>query len=207
MKELSPRLVSALDRAIALSRDTLAFGRMEASVLVKEQTNLYEMTNDVFDNAAAFGISFENDVIDGFMVHADKTHLYRAIFNLVKNSVDAMTPTDMRLPEGAEKEPDYGTVEINAKYDGKRALIYVSDNGPGIPQNTRETLFEPFRGSNKPGGSGLGIAIAAEIIRAHKGELSLHQSDETGTTFQIELLEAIKPNNEEDTPVYGSRHS
>ena len=126
VKELSPRLVSALDRAIALSRDTLAFGRMEASVLVKEQTNLYEMTNDVFDNAAAFGISFENDVIDGFMVHADKTHLYRAIFNLVKNSVDAMTPTDMRLPEGAEKEPDYGTVEINAKYDGKRALIYVS---------------------------------------------------------------------------------
>ena len=73
-------------------------------------------------------------------------------------------------------------------------ILDIIDNGPGLPEGAREFLYEPFKGSFKPGGSGLGIAISAEIIRAHDGDLSLHKSDTSGATFRISL-----PNGEKSS--------
>ena len=78
-------------------------------------------------------------------------------------------------------------IAIEAEYKDGGAIIRVIDTGPGIPDYARAELFEPFKGSQKPGGSGLGAAISAEIIRAHGGDITLDRSDASGTAFTITI--------------------
>jgi len=63
-------------------------------------------------------------------------------------------------------------------------VIEVSDTGPGFPAKAREHLFEPFQSSARGGGTGLGLVIAAELIRAHGGEIKLIEGT-IGTTFRL----------------------
>lgn len=179
VRKLSPRLISALDRAIALSRDTLTFGRMETRLLEKKPFPLRELVAEVFDDTAAMGVTAENNAPESLTIIADRTQLYRALFNLVRNAVDALQET------GGEDQK--GTVTIDAYVAHGAVAILIADTGPGLPDHAKADLFEPFKGSQKPGGSGLGAAIAAEIIRAHGGLLTLEKSDDTGATFRITL--------------------
>lgn len=187
VRKLSPRLLSALDRAITLSRDTLAFGRMEPAALKRMPLKLHSLVDEVFDDTAAIGIRTENRTPENLSIFADRTQLYRSLFNLCRNAVEAMAPP---APNGSEEAPpttEVGLITISASETPSGVEIEITDNGPGLPEHARADLFEPFKGSQKPGGSGLGVAIAAEIIRAHEGELTLARSDENGTTFKITL--------------------
>ncbi|MBY0422795.1 MAG: ATP-binding protein, partial [Parvularculaceae bacterium] len=83
--------------------------------------------------------------------------------------------------------PPLGSVSIRARNESGRIVIDVVDTGPGLPAQALERLFEPFQGSQKPGGSGLGVAIAYEILRAHGGTLVLTKTDKTGATFTLAL--------------------
>ena len=94
--------------------------------------------------------------------------------------VDALSPSD-------ETVSGVGRIEVGLRADGARWIISIADNGPGMPETAKAHLFEPFKGSNKPGGSGLGVAIAHEIMRAHGGELKLAKSDDQGATFELIL--------------------
>lgn len=188
VKKLSPRLISSLDRAIALSRDTLNYARMGPGALRKETVRLRKIVDDVFDDAASMHVAFESDVPEDLTLTADGPQLYRAIFNLARNAVDALTP-EVLIGDTGDAPPaePQGRVTISAYAAGPLLRIRIADNGPGIPDAAREHLFEPFKGSLKPGGTGLGVAIAHEIVKAHGGRLSLAKSDETGATFEIEL--------------------
>lgn len=184
VRKLSPRLISALDRAIALSRDTLSYARMEPSALKIEQVNLRGLIDDVIDDNASMVVSIANEIDDGLVIMADQTQLYRAISNLVRNAVEALAPPD----ENGEAVGKPGaSVAVRAQERAGEIAIDIADNGPGIPESARAELFEPFKGTLKPGGSGLGVAIAAEIARAHHGALVLEKSDETGATFRLTL--------------------
>lgn len=186
VRKLSPRLISALDRAITLSRDTLTFGRMEARLLDKSPVRLRELADEVFEDTAAMGIKTENNTPEELVIIADRTQLYRSLFNLVRNAIEAMTPAPP--PDGAPPaDGAYGAVTITATTEENDVAIFIADTGPGIPEHAKAELFEPFKGSLKPGGSGLGVAIAAEIVRAHGGALALDKSDGSGTVFRIVL--------------------
>jgi signal transduction histidine kinase len=78
-------------------------------------------------------------------------------------------------------------IDIAARSEGERLIIDLADNGPGIPRAQRDSLFKPFAGAGRDGGSSLGLAIAREIVRAHGGELSLAATGPGGTTFRIDL--------------------
>ncbi len=184
VQKLSPRLISALDRAITLSRNTLTYGRMEESVLSKTTVNLHELVAEVFENSAMVGIKMHNQIDTDLLITADRTHLYRSLFNLVHNAVEAMAPDgiDANCPE-----QEIGSITAKAKLSGKQLCIHLIDSGPGIPAYACDHLFEPFKGSQKPGGSGLGVAIAAEIIRAHGGRISLKENASDGAVFEIIL--------------------
>ncbi len=183
VRKLSPRLLSALDRAITLSRDTLAFGGMEASKLDKQPLSLKALADEVLEDTASLHVDSRNDIADDLQVLADRTHLYRSLLNLTRNAVEAMTP-DQDAP------PEKGSLIMNSEKKGADILIRITDSGPGLPEHARADLFEPFKGSKKPGGSGLGVAISAEIARAHGGRIDLEKSDEHGTTFLITLPDA-----------------
>ncbi len=186
VRKLSPRLISALDRAIALSRDTLSFGGMEASKLDRAPFVLRDLIDEVLEDTASTYIAGRNEIPGELTINADRAQLYRCLFNLARNAVEAIAPPEQHVTDAA-----IGAVSFRTAVNDGDVAIHVADSGPGIADHARADLFEPFKGSQKPGGSGLGLAIAAEIARAHGGDLTLAKSDAEGTEFEISLPGAV----------------
>ena len=186
VRKLSPRLISSLDRAISLSNDTVSYGKMGPEVLNKSTVNLHALVAEVFEDAASLHVEFTNRVNENTSVHADKNQLYRAIFNLTRNAVEALSP-DPLAPEDEIDAKRPAKLSIVSTMQNQSVLIDIIDNGPGLPKEAKTHLFEPFKGTRKPGGSGLGVAIAYEIMRAHGGNLILLKSDQEGATFRLSL--------------------
>jgi len=88
--------------------------------------------------------------------------------------------------------PDSRAVEISAASDEKRVVLRISDDGPGIPDADRATIFEPFFRVNRarsktPPGYGLGLSICKRIVEAHGGTISVAANKPRGTVFEIVL--------------------
>ena len=69
----------------------------------------------------------------------------------------------------APNDPLRDQIRISGHREGSVSVIEVADTGPGFSQKAREHLFEAFQGSTRIGGTGLGLVIAAELVRAHGG--------------------------------------
>ena len=104
----------------------------------------------------------------------DAKKLERVFFNLILNACEAS--------EGLA-----GTITINAKTTGQDFEIRIKDEGPGIPECIKDTLFDPFVSYGKPNGTGLGLAIVSKIVQDHSGTVSIEQSSERGTTILVRL--------------------
>lgn len=118
----------------------------------------------------------------------DPRKLQRAFLNLLLNACEATSPASRRI-----------SVQIEA--DGGDLLCRVSDNGRGIPDSIRATLFEPFVSEGKNNGTGLGLAIAKKIIQDHEGAIEVEKTSAAGTTFLIRLPRAAA------TAPVGTAHS
>jgi signal transduction histidine kinase len=66
-------------------------------------------------------------------------------------------------------------------------VIEVSDDGPGFSESARQKLFQPFAGSSRDGGTGLGLVIVRDIMRAHGGDVALVSGPDEKTTFRLVL--------------------
>jgi two-component system, NtrC family, sensor kinase len=108
------------------------------------------------------------------VVLADAYYLRQAVDNLVRNACEAMEgQTNARL-------------SVTVERDGTNAVARIADNGPGIPPDKMERIFEPFV-STKGKGMGLGLAICREIVEAHAGRLELESHVGQGTTFTLRV--------------------
>ena len=84
--------------------------------------------------------------------------------------------------------PDANEIRVHARGDSERAIIEVSDNGPGIPEALRHRLFEPFVTTKPPGeGMGLGLTISRDIALEHGGSLQAENNALGGATFRLVL--------------------
>ena len=83
--------------------------------------------------------------------------------------------------------PEGGEVRILSRLHEGLALIEVSDDGTGVPQEIQDGLFEPFLSSQGDRGAGLGLLIAREIARQQGGDLRLRSSSRQGTSFAVSL--------------------
>lgn len=169
----SPRLMSALDRAVDLCTRTLDYTNDGTPRLVRRNFAFVPFLKDVGDDLLSDRKSAArwNVTADSFDVFADRDQLYRVVSNIGLNALQA----------GAT----WIAVEVQRHND--RIEIDIGDNGPGLPPRAQENLFRPFAGSARPGGSGLGLAIAREIMRAHGGDVSLVATSAEGTTFRLVL--------------------
>jgi len=162
---------------------TLAFGRVDEPAPSLNRVNLAEIVSDVFDSerlaAGDYPLSFSEDIPATMVLRADKEQLFRAIFNLVRNARQAIMATH---------QP--GEICLSASEDDAVWSIFVTDTGPGLPRKAQEHLFQPFQGGVRKGGTGLGLVIAADLVRGHGGRLELQKTDETGTQFAIRLPKA-----------------
>ena len=118
------------------------------------------------------------------LLEGDEDLLHRVIANLVLNAVQAAhgTPVHVTVAVGAAAA---GDAPEGVNLDHAVRLV-VADDGPGIPDDIRERLFEPFV-SGRPGGSGLGLAIVQRAVEAHRGYALVSSGPLKGTTFTIFL--------------------
>jgi signal transduction histidine kinase len=110
----------------------------------------------------------------------------RVVLNLITNAFYA-APLP---PEGRIKEPGIHrpTVSISTKKLTNTIAIKVKDNGPGIPKSILDKIFQPFFTTKPTGqGTGLGLSLSYDIIKAHGGELKVETEEGTGTTFTINI--------------------
>ena len=114
---------------------------------------------------------------DGTMTGSD-TLIYRLLFNLTENAI-------------RYNRPD-GIVRITVTEEEKRLIIRVSDTGCGVPEQYRESIFQPFfrvdkSRSRENGGVGLGLSLVWEIATLHGGDVRVEKSSEKGTTIAVKL--------------------
>ncbi len=116
-------------------------------------------------------------------LEGDEDLLHRVVANLVLNAVQAARgPIRITITVGAAQSS-----EIPHGTDLEHAIrLQVRDNGPGIPEEVRERLFQPFV-SGRSGGSGLGLAIVQRAVEAHRGLVLVESGPGSGTTFTIFL--------------------
>ncbi|WP_121094227.1 sensor histidine kinase [Roseinatronobacter ekhonensis] len=187
VKRAAPKLVGSLSRAINLCESTLAFGKAEEPPPRLERLRLAPLVEDVIESEklatdTTATITFVTDVSPTLHLRADSEQLFRVLGNLVRNARQALEAT--RKP---------GVIELTATEtvdEGQSGVaIRIGDSGPGLPPKARDHLFEAFQGGVRKGGVGLGLAIAAELVRGHGGRLELVRSDGDGTEFRIWLPE------------------
>lgn len=177
VRKITPRLLDSIDRATNLCTRTLKFGRADEPEPVKTLFTLRPLVDEVaatVGGAGGDGMEWDNAVGADTTVLADYDQLFRVLLNLGRNGVQAAGP-GARIRVSAETLAD------------GRLAIDVTDNGPGLPDAAREHLFEPFTGSARAGGTGLGLVIVKDLVTAHGGEITLRETGPAGTTFRIIL--------------------
>lgn len=183
VKRMAPKLVGSITRAVNLCESTLAFGRVDEPAPVLGRINLAPIIHEVIDSerlaAGEHDLSFSEDIPAGMTLRADEEQLFRVISNLVRNARQAIIATG---------KP--GEICLTGSEDDHAWTIRVKDTGPGLPARAREHLFRPFEGGVRKGGSGLGLVIAADLVRGHGGRLELQYTGDTGTAFAIVLPKA-----------------
>ncbi|HBQ35567.1 MAG TPA: sensor histidine kinase [Rhodobacteraceae bacterium] len=180
VQKAAPKLVNSLSRAVNLCESTLAFGKAEEAAPALTWLPLLDVVNDVIDAERlatdGYALHYRENIPADLVIRSDPEQLYRVISNIVRNARQAIVATGKA-----------GEISITVREDEESWIISITDTGPGLPAKAREHLFTPFQGGVRKGGSGLGLSIAAELVRGHGGKLELRHSDAGGTVFEIFL--------------------
>jgi two-component system, cell cycle sensor histidine kinase and response regulator CckA len=175
-------------RAADLTRQLLAFGRRQAlrrrvvspATLLGDVLGLLRRT--VPENIA---LSLHADEASGHVL-ADDTQLHQVLTNLVVNAAQAM-PSGGRIEISATEVTGAGG-EVAPGGDGKYIRFAVEDSGPGVPQELRARIFEPFFSTKPAGqGSGLGLSVVQGIVEQHQGYILVRDGSLGGARFEVFL--------------------
>lgn len=156
-------------RLEAMARDFAELGRLPEGVV--SPVDLCELLEELLKNTVPDGMQREfraseaGVTIDGFY-----DPLRRVFSNLLRNAVEACNGS--------------GKIIIAIHRDHDRIEVMLSDNGPGIPMEKREMIFQPYF-SDKPDGTGLGLAIVRQTIEQHHGSIAVSDTPGGGATFLI----------------------
>jgi PAS domain S-box-containing protein len=173
---------------LSLIQDVLSFAKLEAGRVeikvddVAVQPLLVEMEGLTLPQVREARLHLVVDPCDPELrVRADEERLRQILLNLLSNAIK-FTPQD-------------GTVSLTCASDAERAFVSVSDTGPGIPPDKRETIFEPFvqlqrQAAGSQAGTGLGLAISRDLAHAMNGLLLVESEVGRGSTFTVVLERA-----------------
>ena len=169
IEDAARRGAGLTSRLLSFARGGLVrFGPVDVGALVNETLRLAASTL-----SERCEVRWESPVRP-VMVEGDEGQLQQAILNIILNARDAM-------PEG-------GTIDIELGRAAGRAILHIRDDGPGMDEETRMRIFEPFY-TTKPAGSGtgLGMAITYGIVQGHHGSISVETEQGVGTAFRLEF--------------------
>lgn len=179
--EMMLRNVRLLYRHVS---DLLDAAKLEAGAMNAEYTqlDLVELTRAMVSNfdsiARERGISYGINVPAVLPVEADSEKVQRILLNLLSNAF--------------KFTPDGGRIEVRLYESDEKAVIEVQDNGPGVPVEMRDAVFERFRqlegaSNRRYGGTGLGLAIAREFAHLHGGNAEVSEAPGGGALFSVRL--------------------
>ena len=181
-----PRLERALDRAIRLAEGVLAYGRSEEPAPQPVPTALAPALAAAAEDAGLTdarpgegGVRLSVKAPRGMTLEVDADQTHRLLVNLFLNARQAI------IAAGEPNGP--GVVSVTALAEDGFAVLTIADNGPGVPDRVKERLFQPFSGSGRAEGTGLGLANARELAQLHGGALDLAASGPEGATFRLTL--------------------
>jgi signal transduction histidine kinase len=172
--EMREIVLSETGRLEKLTTDFLAYAHVREPE--KKELSISDCLAYVADVARAraseLGRALRVDAaVDGPFL-ADPFQLYQALFDLLVN--------------GLEASPEGGSVTLGARRAPGRVILFVENGGDPIPAETTAHLFEPFF-TTKPRGTGLGLAVARSIARAHGGDVSLGSNESGRIRFELAL--------------------
>jgi signal transduction histidine kinase len=166
------REIDRLDEVVGNALDQVRRGHLGTRVLdlAEPLTAAVQVASPTFD-----AVGIDTPVLpDGADLHVrgESGALEQLFLNLLLNA--------------AQAQETGGTVRVSLDRDGAWAVVSITDAGPGIPDDVRERIFQPFF-STRDDGTGLGLPIAQRIAKAHGGEVVLAEGTGTGTTVQVRL--------------------
>jgi len=139
---------------------------INAETLIRDTLRLLE------ESLRSHNINVNMNCNDAVVLYADRTLIEQVLINLIKNAREALINTT--LPE----------IQIQCGLDGDQQYIEVADNGPGMSGETLEQIFVPFY-STKESGSGIGLSLSRQIMRAHRGKLEVYTAPGKGSRFRL----------------------
>jgi nitrogen fixation/metabolism regulation signal transduction histidine kinase len=205
----SERMLRKLDRS---SRDDLVKVVRTGANTIIEQVNVLKHLLEEFSNFARLpsprlelmqigplihesvelfrnipGVHIEVRVMDNLPdVWIDKTLFIGMMNNLVKNGIEAIYE---KFPDGQEPSEKNGRIVISAvlhrQANRRFVLLKVEDNGPGIPEELRDRIFEPYFSTKGEHGSGLGLALVERAVLEHNARIYVSRSSAGGAEFRI----------------------
>lgn len=173
-EELREAMILTLDEMSVMAEETLTFAQDDVKQEPTLVVELSALVDEVVSRQRTLGKEVDWTAPPATFYRCRPVHLKRALNNLIDNAT-RYGRTRVRLRQGD---------------DGEDLRIEVEDDGPGIDPDQLERAFEPFvrlDTARGPGGTGLGLAIARSCIRAHGGELALHNRPEGGLRAVITL--------------------
>lgn len=172
---LRDRMAADVEEMDALIGQAMAFVRGEAQPERREALDLAALAQDCAEGFAETGAAVVFDGDGVLWVEGDPAALRRAVSNLIENAVKFA-----------------GAARVTAEHRGDRAVIRIDDDGPGVPEDELDAVFEPFhRGersrNRQTGGAGLGLAVARQAARAADGDVTLSNRSEGGLAARLAL--------------------
>jgi signal transduction histidine kinase/putative methionine-R-sulfoxide reductase with GAF domain len=172
------RAAQRMNRMISdlLDVNSLEGGRLALNPLPQDPVSVVDEVADMFaPQAATRGLELVKEAPPGLpLVRGDRHRLVQALANLVSNAFKVTTE---------------GTVRIKLEHRGQEVVFAVSDNGPGVAEAVRSTIFDPYWRSEKATykGTGLGLAIVRGIVEGHNGRVWIESEPPRGATFLFSI--------------------
>ena len=169
-------LIDLVENLLSISR--IENGQMELHLTSEIMSDVIEESLKHVDKKASEHTITVQDAGDILLVNMDARLIMQVLINLINNAI---------------KNTQVGSlICIESRQEGSNAVVTVRDNGPGIPDEKKEHVFEMFyTGQNKIAdgrrGLGLGLALCRSIVEAHHGNISLTDNDPTGCCFTVSL--------------------
>ena len=165
-----------LDLMNGMTREVLAFARGETQLLIRKvyvSRFLEEISGHLQHQLTGKNIDIQIKNEFSGIAYFDEHKMMRVVHNLARNAAQAM--------------PTGGIFRISTSENEDSILFEFEDNGPGIPAELQNRVFDPFTTAGKEDGTGLGLAIVKKIVDEHRGTIIFKSSPERGTCFQIAL--------------------
>jgi len=176
--EITALIEQSRDRVLAVIRELQTSTKGEASSLCPEAMSLGDLIDRTWQLLRHDAVFRDVHLVlpdpgPEIRVHGDMGLLQQVLINLLRNAAQATGPG--------------GTVRLRVGVGGQEACLEVEDDGPGVPANLRDRIFEPFFSTKGADGLGLGLDIARQTVRRHGGELRLVDGVGPGAAFRLSL--------------------